>query len=84
MERYINVKFQEGPAKEVGINGCQVEAVLDVCLDRLRKLNAELPCRETSLAITKLEESLMWLNERTRKRQLQGVEGTGLNHKGDR
>ena len=77
MSDYINIKFQEGPVQEVGVNGCQVEDVIVLLADRLRALN--LPpynTRETSLAITALEEAENWLHRRTRDRIGRGVEGT--------
>lgn len=71
------VQFQEGPVKEHGVNGVQVEDVLEVCLERLRRLNQPPHAgRETALAITKLEEAVMWLDKRTRDREARGVEGT--------
>lgn len=57
-------------------DGTTNEEVLLVLIDRLQKLNAKNPCRENSLAITKLEESLMWLNKRTQNRVERGVENT--------
>lgn len=36
----------------------------------------ELACRETSNAITKLDEALMWLGKRAEDRKLRGVQGT--------
>jgi hypothetical protein len=36
-------------------------------------------CRENSIAITKLDEAILWLNARTNRREAEGVEGT---HKG--
>jgi hypothetical protein len=41
-------------------------------------LNGKFPCRENSIAITKLEEALMWLNKRTADRVKRGVEGKNL------
>lgn len=82
MSQYISVKWQEGPIKEAGENGAQVEDVIEVAVERLRALNVPPhACRENSLAITKLEEARMWLDERTRKRVAQGVEGTNAPHK---
>jgi hypothetical protein len=57
-------------------NGTTNEELLAVLIDRLRFLSAKLPSRETSIATTKLEEALMWLEKRTRDRQARGVEGT--------
>lgn len=57
-------------------HGTTNEAVLKVLIDRLTFLNAKHPCRENSIVITKLEESLMWLEKRTADRKARGVEGT--------
>lgn len=79
-ETVVDIKWQEGTVPDVGVNGAQVDEVVQLCIDRLTVLRDELPDRETSLAITKLEEALMWLNERTQRRTRQGVEGTHLAH----
>jgi hypothetical protein len=74
--QYIDITFQNGPIGEVGINGCQVEDVIAVIIDRLRELNVPpYNTRETSLAITALEEADNWLERRTRDRIRRGVEG---------
>jgi len=57
-------------------NGTTNEEVLRVLIDRMQTQNAKLPCRENSIVITKLEESLMWLEKRTADRKARGVEGT--------
>jgi len=62
-------------------DGTTNEEVLEVLLDRLATLYQKLPSRETALAITKLEEGLMWLNRRTKIREKQNVENTPLPHK---
>lgn len=65
--------------KLVTINdGTTNEEVLEVLINRLQVLSAKLPSRETSIAITKLEEALLWLNKRTNDRLKRGVEGTHL------
>jgi len=56
-------------------DGTTNEEVIEVLIDRLNYLNGKFPCRENSLAITKLEEALMWLNKRTADRLKRGVEG---------
>ena len=71
-----NVKFQKGPIREHGINGCHQEDLLSIVIDRLQSFQAgSFPCRENALALTKCQEALHWLNHRTRNRQLRGVEG---------
>lgn len=78
---FIRIKFQAGPLPQ-GINGCSIEDVIDVLVTRLEGFQkGQFRCRENALAITKLEEAKLWLLERTRKRQVQGVEGTMQEHK---
>ena len=56
-------------------NGTTNEEVLACLLDRLNGLQAKFPCRENAIAITKLDEALLWLNKRTNERKSRGVEG---------
>lgn len=71
------IKFQKGPIKEVGVNGISGEALLAVVIDRLRCFQAgPFACRDNAIALTKLEEAVMWLHKRTHKRMRRGVEGT--------
>jgi hypothetical protein len=78
--RALYIRWQDGPIGEHGENGVQIEHVLEACRDRLLFLNTasngRFSCRENSLAITKVEEALHWLNARTARRQRQGTEGT--------
>ena len=74
-----NIKFQNGPIKEFGVNGCHQEDLLLVVIDRLESFQAgPFSCRENALALTKLQEAVHWLNHRTTSRQLRGVEGTNI------
>lgn len=70
------IAFQLGPVKEVGVNGLQNEQLIAVLVHRLGVLNKAFPCRENSIAITKLEEARLWLEKRTADRKARGVEGT--------
>ncbi len=56
-------------------DGTTNEEVLKVLIDRLNYLQGKFPCRENAIVITKLEESLMWLNKRTADRVARNVEG---------
>ena len=57
-------------------NGAFVETVIDAARQRIQFYQAsKFKCRENAIAITKLEESLMWLNKRTADRKTRGVEG---------
>lgn len=76
-EVFASIRFQNGPIKESGINGCHNEDLIAIVIDRLRSFQTgQFSCRENALAITKLEEALMWLNKRTADRVARGVEGT--------
>lgn len=72
----VSFTIQNGPVKKKGVNGCQVDALIDCARIMLEGLNRKLPCRETSAAITKLDEALMWLDKRKKDRTARGVEGT--------
>lgn len=56
-------------------NGTTLEEMLRVSIERLQDLNGRFACRENSIAITKMQEALMWLNARTADREKRGVEG---------
>ena len=76
-EIYAKIKFQEGPIKEYGINGCHNEDLIAIVIDRLQNFQeSSFACRENAIAITKLEEALLWLNKRTQDRRNKGIEGT--------
>lgn len=71
------VNFQNGPIKEAGINGVMNEDLIVMILDRLYGFqDSQFKCRENAIAITKLEEALLWLNKRTLDRERRNVEGT--------
>jgi hypothetical protein len=72
----ISFKVQNGPIKEVGVNGCQVDTLIEAARLILRGFNRDCFERETSIAITKLDEALMWLEKRTKDRIFRDVEGT--------
>jgi hypothetical protein len=74
---FVTIRWQEGPVKEVGANGAQVEDVLRACLSRLRELNHGPDYNaETTLAEKSLDTTIRWLDYRTFQRTERGVEGT--------
>lgn len=75
----LSFTIQNGPIKEVGVNGCQVNEVIEAAKIIIEGLNQKFPCRENSMAITKLDECLMWLDKRTKDREDRGVEGLSKN-----
>lgn len=73
------VNFQKGPIKESGVNGCANEDLIAMVIDRLSSFQeSEYKCRENAIAITKLEEGLLWLRKRTMDREARNVEGTHI------
>lgn len=75
--RNMSILFQNGPIKEVGVNGITHEALLAIVADRLRAFqDGEYACKENACALTHIEEALHWLHSRTLKRMRRGVEGT--------
>lgn len=73
------VKFQNGPIKESGVNGVMNENLIAIVIDRMQGFQSgDYACRENAIALTKLEEALMWLRKRTNDREVRGVEGTSI------
>lgn len=71
------VTFQNGPIGEAGVNGFSQEALLAIVEDRLKGFQSgQYACRENAVALTKIQEAMMWLQKRTRERMARGVEGT--------
>jgi hypothetical protein len=80
----IAITWQNGPlgrgAEREEPNGAFVEGVLQAAIGRLQfyqtASGGKFACRENALALTKLEEALMWLDKRTADREARQVEGT--------
>lgn len=71
------ISFQNGPIGEVGVNGVSNEALLAVVEDRLLGFQSgPYACRDNAVALTKIQEAMMWLQKRTHERMARGVEGT--------
>lgn len=71
------VNFQSGPIKEAGVNGVMNEDLLVMVLTRLEHFQqTDYRCKENAMAITKIQETLLWLRKRTMGREQRGVEGT--------
>lgn len=80
----LDITWQNGPlgrgAERQEPNGAFVETVIEAARQRIQFFqtasNAKFACRENAIAITKLEEALLWLDKRTRDRERRQVEGT--------
>lgn len=75
------IEWQNGPLgrgedrKEP--NGAFVCDILEAALGRLDHFQGgAFRCRENAIAITKIEEALLWLGKRRAEREARGVEGT--------
>ena len=71
----LSFTIQNGPVKENGINGCQVDTIIEAAKVIVEGLNKNFPCRENAMIITKLDEALMWSNKRKQDRIKREVEG---------
>nr|DAO58252.1 MAG TPA: hypothetical protein [Caudoviricetes sp.] len=72
----LKIKFQTGGTATTERNGVFIEDLLIVAYSKLADYNRGLPCRENSLALTKIEEAIMWLANRKVERESRGVYGT--------
>ncbi|MCK4500357.1 hypothetical protein KAU11_07660 [Candidatus Babeliales bacterium] len=77
----IEIDWQDGPLgrgdNRVKPNGAFVETVIAAAKQRIEFYqDGKFGCRENAMAITKLDEALMWLNKRTADREDREVEGT--------
>lgn len=77
----LAVIWQNGPlgrdGERIEPNGAFVETVLSAALQRIIYYQeSKFKCRENAIAITKIEEALLWLDKRTRDREARQVEGT--------
>ena len=71
------LEFQNGPIKEVGVNGITHEALLAVLIDRMKGFQeGEFACHENAIALSNLKGALRCLLVRTAEREARGVEGT--------
>ena len=72
----ISFRIQNGPIREVGVNGCSIDCLIEAAKMIIEGLNKKFPCQENYNAISRLEDVLMWLEKRTKDREKRGVEGT--------
>ena len=73
---YMDIKFQVGGTADYERNGAFIEDLLIVAYARLNEYNKDLPSRENSVALTKIEEAILWLTARKAEREYRQVYGT--------
>jgi hypothetical protein len=70
------VVFQRGGLAENNVNGLLTPILLQILIDHLQSFqNGNLSNRETAIAITKLEEAVLWLAKRSDDRMNRNVLG---------
>lgn len=72
----ISFTIQNGPIKEKGVNGCQVDTLIETAKVILDRFQENFPCDENVLAIRHLEDALNMLHIRKKDREAREVEGT--------
>lgn len=78
---FIRLEFQHGNPDEVGINGCTMEEVMDVLIEKLTEFQKRgLACKENSVALWHLNSARDIMALRARVRAEQGVRGALLPH----
>jgi hypothetical protein len=78
---YINIQFQRGSVRELGVNGCRIEDVIEVMQNRLLDHQGRgLACEENAEALYHLEMAREALVLRRRRREEQGVFDTTKRH----
>lgn len=74
---YSHLLFQQGPIKELGVNGITHEALLAILIDRLEGFqNGPYASHHNEAALAYLRRAMSALNARTTERTKRGVEGT--------
>lgn len=71
------INFQNGPIKEVGVNGISNEALLAIVRDRLEGFQSgPYACVANAIALAAVTKAMESLHSRTKERVERGVEGT--------
>lgn len=71
----ISFRIQDGPVGEVGVNGCQVDTLIETAHVMLAGLDKKFPCDENKRALSSLLGALVHLEQRKKNRVARGVEG---------
>ena len=71
----ISYKIQNGPIKENGVNGCQVDTMVATVIRMIQELNRKFPDECNNHALNNFVSGLGWLKQRKINREARGVEG---------
>lgn len=81
---FIKIVFQHGHPNEVGINGCRIEDVIDVVVQKLLDFQGrDLACEENATALYHLDLAREALLLRRKRREQQGVIFTQKAHQSE-
>ncbi len=72
----ISFRIQNGPVKEVGVNGCQIVTLIEAARVLIEKHNEKFPSMHNISAMHHLELAIFSQERRAQSRGSQGVEGT--------
>lgn len=62
-DRFMTVSFQKGSIKENGVNGCQIEDLLAICIHRLKVFQSgDFACEHNGLALINIMTAILHLN----------------------
>lgn len=74
----ISFKIQDGPIKEVGVNGCQVLSMIKCARIIIAGLSENFPCKENQTTLDHLDLAIGAQEERTARREREGSEGYSM------
>lgn len=72
----ISIRIQDGPIKENGINGAQIDTLIEAAKIIIDGLDNKFPCMENKMASHGLQAALWALESRKANREARNVEGT--------
>jgi len=72
----ISFRIQNGPIKEVGINGCDITTLIEAAKVLIEKHNEKHPHMYNISSVHYLDQAIRYQDLRTQEREARGVEGT--------
>lgn len=72
----LSFTIQNGPIKEYGVNGCQVDTLIAAARLIIFGLDSRFPSEENKTVLRHLDEAYEALKQRKRDREKRNVEGT--------
>lgn len=70
----VTFNIQQGSVKENGVNGCQVDAIIETALIMVKGLDVKVPCTENKQVIEGLSKALVFLGKRKKRIKSKEVE----------